>query len=350
MKPDRGAPVPLADGSAPVDVGLHLRPVSREDGPEIVGLFNRVFRRDSFAPFSFEEWKWKYQDNPVPMLGLCFLAEDAQGRAVGHLGSLPARLNVLGREERVCTQWLDAMIEPSAQRTGILGRIFSEYMMSQAQAGVAAAISMPNERSIVAHTTRSTMMFYLDKYHLPLGGDAHERLRRRVAAASIDGDLEMDLDHRLDVSCDALWRSVRKAEYLSLVKDHAYLRWKYAVNPRASYRALALVNRTGALRALAICGVSGERAQVLELLSLEKDVPLAQRLVLGLADHFRQAGLHELRFAGKDPWYFAAVFEDFEERPSPFYPFFVDATRQDERRTFENPLSWTVTLGDNDEV
>ena len=327
-----------------------IRAVTAEDGPRVVGLFNRVFKRDGFAPFSEDEWTWKYRKNPVAMPHLCFLAEDDTGAVVGHLGSLPARLNVLGREERIVTQWLDAMIEPAAQRTGILVGIFGDYSEAQAAARVTAAIAMPNERSIVAHTTRATMMFFLEKYHLPLGGDAHARLRRRVDAAAPPSAIELVVDHRLDASHDALWRSVRDLEYLSLVKDEAYLRWKYVDNPRTKYRLAALRDRRGGARALAVCAESNGRALLLELLSFGKDVALAQRLILGLADHLRAEGVRELRFAGRDPWYFDAVFEDFERRASAFFPFFVDATDKADRRTFENPPSWTVTLGDNDEV
>lgn len=327
-----------------------IRPVAPEDGPEVVALFNRVFRRSGFPPFSLDEWVWKYHRSPAAMPRLCFLAQDEGGGVVGHIGSMPARLNILGVEERTVTQWLDGMIEPAAQRTGILIGIFADYLEAQIEAGVAAAIAMPNEKSIVSHTPRSTMMFFLEKYHLPLAGEAHERLRRRVEAAHTPVGIELDLDHRIDGSGDALWHSVRGHELLSLVKDAQHLRWKYVDNPRTSYRIVALRDRAGAPVALAVCAEGGDRALLLELLSFAKDVSLSQRLLLGLGDHLHARGIRELRFVGRDPWYFDAVFEDFERRPSSFYPFFVDATREDERRTFETPLSWTVTLGDNDEV
>ena len=55
---------------------IESRSVVPSDEGQIVELFNNVFNQRRFAPFSEEEWRWKYLKNPVARLDLSFVALD----------------------------------------------------------------------------------------------------------------------------------------------------------------------------------------------------------------------------------------------------------------------------------
>lgn len=321
------------------------RPYAPGDERSICQLFTRSFGR----PFSLEEWTWKYRDNPVARPSLSWVGTTAQGEVVGHIGMLPMRLNFLGRPLIGC-QSLDGMVDEPHRLGGLARLTFTGAVDSAFKAReLVCLLNMPNAQSLFGLQQTMTLMFMMERYALPLGGRAHEALRQRMENPEPDahGKRAFLSRYALDERQDALWKSCAPQEHLSVWKDREYLEWKYLRRPNVQYQLLAL-EQAGALAALAVLHEDGPCAHVLEVMSLRKSVPLAQELLLRVADHCRAEGLRELCFVGRDPWYFASVFQDFERQPIFGHHVYTGTFGAEQRFIYETAANWTVTQGDNE--
>jgi hypothetical protein len=321
------------------------RPYATGDEQSICQLFTRSFGR----PFSLEEWAWKYRDSPVARPTLSWVGTTAQGEVVGHIGMRPMRLNFLGRPLMGC-QSLDGMVDEPHRMGGLARLTFTGAVDSAFKAReLVCLLNMPNEQSLFGLQQTMTLMFMMERYALPLGGRAHEALRQRVEAQAPDarGPCTLLPRYVLDERQDALWKGCATREHLSVWKDREYLDWKYLRRPHIQYRMMAL-EQAGTLAALAVLHEDGPRAHVLELMSQGKSVPCAQELLLRVADHYRTEGLRELRFVGRDPWYFASVFQDCERQPIFGHHVYTGTFGPEQRFIYETAANWTVTLGDNE--
>ena len=85
-----------------------------------------------------------------------------------------------------------------------------------------------------------------------------------------------------------------------------------------------------------------------ELIVRDKNIHAARAMMLQIADYYRERGLAELRFVGRDPWFFAEVFSEFERRPAFWGSVYARAAERDHAFVYENPLNWTIVAGDAD--
>jgi len=256
-------------------------------------------------------------------------------------------INLLGRSS-VLAQVVDGMVDERSRRSGVFTALFAAWIAGIERAGIAVTLGFPNEHSLRALHRAIPLVAILDKYYLPLGGPHHDRLRLRVSTGPERTrlDFEFDPQYELDARYDALWQGCSEQESLSIRKDREYLCWKYGAAP-APHRLFAL-HHAGQLLALAVCREREQRVHLLELIAVDKSYHVGRALVLGIADHYLAQGSAELRFVGRDPWFFAEVFTDFERRPGFWGHVYALATSRGDAFLYENPLNWTIVSGDSD--
>lgn len=212
----------------PKDEIYHTRDYRPGDETAIAALFGAVFGQ----PLSESQWRWKYTGTGMasPPARLAF---DHTGRLVGHAGAIPLRGWRQGRPLpffQIC----DVMVHPDAR--GQLGRrnlftvLARELLGSLAERWPDAfAYGFPGRRP-----------FRLGEYAQVYGwveqaSAMHRLARRRGFSLLYARPLAWD-DSRLD----ALWTRLASGFALALVRDRAYLRWRYATHPCRVYQLLGI--------------------------------------------------------------------------------------------------------------
>jgi GNAT superfamily N-acetyltransferase/ribosomal protein S18 acetylase RimI-like enzyme len=259
-----------------------FRPAQEVDTDSIVELLNRVYGNWG----TVQHYRWKTQQTPTPFKLLPWLAV-CDGKLVGHYGMLPYQAVLEGELIRAA-QSVDAAVLPEYRRRGILASLEAAMLEQAAQAGVAMIYAFPGLFSLRMHDRVGYSPFtfvpeatcLLEPIpvwraavrHLPNDLRAlwavwkASRSRPDSAAAvsnlarlrqellfvlswaaragrqafpdSINGYTEITEAGSFTKDFDDLWQEVGPQVPIGLCKDAAYLRWRYASQPGASYRTL----------------------------------------------------------------------------------------------------------------
>lgn len=268
---------PVIDGPLVSVAGslVRARPVERGDVPAVVELFSDVFDRHMTA----EHYRWKLFERPSPTDNTVIAAND-RGRPVFHLGGIPCRCSIAGVERWVMVA-VDAMTRREQRRQGLFTTCASWLFERWRQAGVALVLGMPNER----HGSRvqalgwrplgslEWLLFPLQPESLlarRLGIPGLSRLRvggrwwYAVTAnrGAVDGDIVVSEISAPGDEFDRFWQRIAPQGGNGLVRDRAWLTWRYCRIPGRCYRLLKAARGTsgGAMLGYLVCGVRDPRA------------------------------------------------------------------------------------------
>ena len=247
-----------------------MRPARPEDASSIAALLNTVFGDWGDAA----TWVWKYKDPPAPLRLISAVAE-VDGQLVGHYGIVPLSILYQGKQVRGA-QAVDAAVLPEYRRQGILSSLAKLVLESAADAQASIIYAFPGLYSLNLNRQIGFQpVMIVPEMVRVLGAKSFflDRLR------SLPGDLRMlwcwrtqktwstDVIARLTrVRSSLLWIAawmsapvwqynfppgsiaVRKLEgfgqsfesfqakkVLGLVKDCAYLSWRYCQHPDRAY-------------------------------------------------------------------------------------------------------------------
>lgn len=232
------------------------------DEAAITELFGLVFGQ----PLSKAQWRWKYTGTGLVTLPVK-LAFDPAGRLMGHAGAIPLRG---WRQNRPLPffQICDVMVHPDAR--GQLGghnlftRLARDLLGELAERWPNAfAYGFPGQRP-----------FRLGEYARVYGRVEQATTIRRPARRSgfpllYARPLAWD-DSRLD----ALWARLAPSFALALIRDQAYLRWRYATHPVHAYGLFGL-RLAGRLLGWAVTQQEDNRLRVIDLLLPHRWLQLA---------------------------------------------------------------------------
>jgi hypothetical protein len=250
---------------------LVVRPYRDGDRPGCVDCFNAVFPVDDpgVRPIDAAVWAWKYDPRPSGGRVEIVVAEHPEVGIVGAYPSQPLRAFCEGREMRTA-QITDLMVRHDWRRLGprpglfvTLGRAFYDLYCGRRPDQQAFNYGWPvpawriGQRFLRYENVRDWNFLARE---IPVDPGA-----LRPAPAG----LEVREVPRFDAGADALFERLKTGHRLTLVKDAAYLNWRFADHPTRSYRLLEC--RDGErLRGLAVDTVGDFRRPrtsfVLELL------------------------------------------------------------------------------------
>lgn len=304
-----------------MEQGLLLRRGTLDDAPRIAALLRRSFPDNPKG--DLDVLLWQYWQSPFgpPVV---WLWED-RGEVVGHYtviryaGRLDGRPATLG-------VGVDAAVDPAYQGRRLFGPMAARLYADSADQGIAAVLCYPNDSSVRGigrvgwrelgllrtHLLPLEPAWFARRLHLPgpVVGAVLPLLRRRAPAG-----IQVQEDAAPDPRADGLWRQREATVGSGVVRDLAWLTWRYVQRPGGGYRYFA-AQREGVLVGVA---VTTERAQgggrfayLLELVAgngrvaralvaaVARSSPGCAGLVLAtlpgsdLSRRARQAGLHRV--------------------------------------------------------
>lgn len=226
-----------------------IRPYRPGDERVLVELWEEVFGR----PMTEDHWRWKLKHLPSPVenVGLAVTEDD---RPVFQIGGIPCRFLLLGREATVMVA-VDAMTAPPYRRRGLLARVGRHTWDQWQSAGIPLVLGLPNEQYNRA-VLQWQPLFRLAWMIRPLRPERLLARRLKLPALSrvrIFGSLWNSLWdgwsrgsaqvrvrelEQAGAEVDLLWRNCYGAFDFSIVRDSAWLNWRYFAAPHHRYRVV----------------------------------------------------------------------------------------------------------------
>lgn len=267
-----------------------IRDYAEGDERAIVALFEQVFGRTMGASESSEHWRWEFARNPTPPITveLVWDGEDL----VGQYAVSPRRVWFCGAELLAALS-LDTMTHPDYGRQGIFSASAEACYTRMIERGFAFVYGFPNANSIHGFekylrwkTVMPTPVHVkaLDVGEYVAGKLGQPQLAPLLSKASrlllraptfVEGLVERaragggpvqslavrefaDFDQLEGV--DELWARCRDQHRLWVIRDRAYLRWRYDQRPESSYVRVAIDDERGELAGWAVLAIA-EREQ-----------------------------------------------------------------------------------------
>ncbi len=243
------------------------------DGEAIVQAFNRVFAsvQAGFCERTLGGWRWRFVDNPAG--GRVSLAVDSDGQVLAQYAGLGLRMRLDGQDSFV-SQSVDSFCDPKVRgglaRAGLFVETGRDYakryglgpggnqVETQVGRGSASPEGIRGAGQAPACEGTDAFMFGLPvpsawrtgRDHL--GYQLFSSMWRLVVpgnhllAAPECDSLALTRGTRPPRGADALFESWATGRPAVVVKDNAYLRWRYEECPEQDYTFLA-VHRLGQL-------------------------------------------------------------------------------------------------------
>jgi GNAT superfamily N-acetyltransferase len=211
---------------------ISLSDLGSERRDEFLGLMREVYGE----AMSAEEFEWFFERNPVG--GRVLSAAEENGRVLGVLAMSRSRALVEGREQPVAFA-VHAVTHPEARGKGIFSQLELRNEERAAEEGAALALGFTNP---LAGPILVGKLGWRDLYRMRLWGRVLRPLRalRRQGGGGLPRGPGRTLE-RFGPEQEQAWRRVRGAWGNCLVRDAAYLNWRYLDAPK-DYRAFASPN------------------------------------------------------------------------------------------------------------
>lgn len=333
-----------------------VRPYEPGDEEGILALFNRVFAEGNpaFTPRSPELWRRVYAENPYGIQG--FVGLDADRNIVANYASIPGPAVVRG-QRRLCTQAVDSCVDRawrgSLRKHSLFVTIATEFIRYYSTPGREPfddfMYGMPNEQAFPV----GTRIVGYQPVHVPLPQLVREpepawidALARQAQGVEVD-----EVDPAADPRLPELFAAGLQATPLGLLREAAWLRWRYGPRPDGlSYGAL--LARRGSRPVAAVVYRLGWMGQpvvpLVDWIGGGGDRAALAALLERLARRTREGGGTRLLTWATPPMAHCATLQALGLRaePSPFNLCIMTFAPGLELEWAK--ASWCLTMGDSD--
>jgi hypothetical protein len=271
-----------------------IRPSEAGEVPQLVDLFQQSFGRT----ITESHWNWKLRRLPTGVFN-DWIALDA-GRPIFHSGGIPVRYQLPDGQTTAMVS-VDTMTAPEYRRRGLLTQVAQRMYASWRDAGVRFVIGLINDQwGSRAPALGWQPLFPLRWMVRPLKPSAilarHARIRARDGFEPLDAVWNWLWDRRrVDPQLrfrvvedpgpefDRVWAGCADGAGCSVVRDSAWVAWRYLECPSFTYRVV-LAERGGAPCGYAVYrverGARGTLGYIAEVVAPPADSATLRALIL----------------------------------------------------------------------
>jgi hypothetical protein len=260
------------------DTRIRERPLRPDDVPALLELFQRSFGRAATP----DHYRWKLRTRPSPADNVA-IAVDTEDRPVFHSAGIPCRCRI-GGVERWVMVGVDVMTAASHRRQGVHTTYSNALYARWKAAGVAAVIGFTSEQwgSTVAKVGLRPLA-PLVSLVLPLRPE--RALARKSGLRFFEGltvlgnlwrnavmpagrhisGLQIEEIREAGEEMDLLWVAASPRSGNSLVRDRAWVAWRYLASPQIRYRVFVARRGGTAVGYAALRGCESTHATIAEI-------------------------------------------------------------------------------------
>ena len=227
--------------------GVVYRAYKAGDELAAIALFKRTFQK----PITESHWLWKYRQHQTPVDNVWFAFHD--GKLIGQFSGMLAHLRYAESEFKILIG-ADAMIAPEFQGLGVGSQLIRIAQDNWKEVGITMVMALPNDRwGSVLEKAGWELCCHLRILYYPIKPTiriaSNHRLNLAVLSplakawrrlhqlrASSQADVSFEPITSVTSELGQLWEQVRAGPNLGLVRDTAWLHWRY-FDPRGeNYR------------------------------------------------------------------------------------------------------------------
>ena len=331
--------------------------MSESDGEALTSLWNQVFARDPTArQRTVAEWEWLYARNPWGRQA--YLCEEGDGRVLAHYGGVPLRFWCFG-EQRLAALVLDSMAHVDGQR----GLTVAGPFLRTARAWVAHY--SPPEVNAFHYGFPNTRAYAIGQRFLAYA-PMFERLPtlyRSFYRDTDDGTVGAAFPSQLVVeevahfgpsrgALDHLWERLAPHYPLAMVRDGAWLVWRFDQCPWPAHRRFLVRAPNGEIRGWFVTRAEWQGQPILavvDLLVAPQDRTALAAVLRGAVQAARE-GLHVrvvLWLPEHHPTFATALAAGFETERSPITMVYVPRAAQLSMERTRTSAYYTIADSDH---
>jgi len=253
----------VAEILATLPSSVTLRSYRPGDEADILALYRAVYPGRELAP---EEWRWKFTGSPAGE-SIIVLCHAPDGTLVSHSAAILVAAQIRG-ERCLFAQSVDAMSHPSFRGAGMgrnggfiqNARVLQEWVR---EGGVAFTFGFPSPRHL---QLGQRLLRYSPPYPAPRYARVVEALPRHLRPPSEAGPYTIRPVDAFGREADALWEAAKDDYPTALVRDAAYLNWRYRSRPGRRYQPWVLADTDGRWLAWVVATVDRKIGYLVDML------------------------------------------------------------------------------------
>jgi len=322
-------------------------------------------------------WRWMYKDNPAGP-GRIGIAEH-NNKIVGHYAIVPLRLSIMGKTV-LASQALDGLTHPDYRRTKIFETLVRKVHADGARDGIRIVYGFPNQFSRAGlvgkldwfDIANMQLMLkvinwkdaigllaknqYLGSIFSPIASLLCDKTLLRRKRPNVAEGLTVKEVTSFDERLDILWSKVANQFHIMVLRDDAYLRWRYGA-PETNYSIFIAEKDSEVLGYLVLKYMNmtdnGIKVGIIfDMVAQSKDVldPLIRKLISACQQN--KVALIQYQLRVNKVYRRVLKRNGFISLPfSKGSHFCAYSTRTDIAQQFlRNPDNWFVQIGDSDLV
>ncbi len=336
-----------------------------------------AFQREAYPARSPEailpNWRWMFVESAA-RLGVAPLVwmYRRNSRVVAHQGAIPVRLKFGGRN--LVTGWFVETMAANEVRGSPIGPMLVRKSLEELPCNLSLGQTEHMRALQFAlgwHLVRTLPVFMLVVKH---GFDLRNKLPPLVAEAAASllaladrcaferqrwrsrGSWSVALVERFGHEHDVLWQTMAEEVSCGVVRDAAYLTWKYRQRPTAAFTCLEL-RRDGEVAGIVVLMIREpdavyryRRGLIVDLVVRPSDDSATRRLLVESVRELRRLGAVSVVCFLAQPR-LELCFQQFGFRSRQAQHQFLVATGgldEHDRRLILDPGAWYLTMGDSD--
>ncbi|KAF0135268.1 MAG: hypothetical protein FD145_94 [Candidatus Saganbacteria bacterium] len=250
-------------------------------------------RRLEVHPWNRRElsnWYWKYSDQNPAGKSFIWVMEEGNN-IVAHFAVVPYRLQVFD-EELVASHSIGAMVEPKYQNRGLLKFVGDKLFEEAAQNNIPFTYGFPNEKAYRVHRTH---MGYEDLIEF----DTWKITRPAIdkSTLNITDSASFRPVKEFDDDFDRLWDLCSEKYKIVVVRNKAYLNWRYLERPDWKYYPFG-VYANGELKGYSVLKLYREdkllRGHIIDIFADLHDEDTITKIINGSLSFFSEQKVDEV--------------------------------------------------------
>lgn len=203
-----------------------IRRYEPRDRDAVLATFNLVFSEGDpdFEPRTVDEFRWIYEENPAGIRLYVAMTED--GVCAASYASQPNRVSVDGRQEIFC-QIIDSMSHPGHRRGLKRPGLFIETARKMLDDYVSDPIVFGLPNGTAWRMGKTFLRYEMVRWQ--------DLFVRDVGPGPAEPPADVRRIESFDERVDALYRTCSAQWGASVIRDTAYLNWRFVRNPRRDY-------------------------------------------------------------------------------------------------------------------